>query len=475
MSASVKASLEGLKRVDKARCKKGWKKSERAWVDLAHTSTATLKRFWSGKAISVDAFKEICISVGIKDWKDITDLTSHSQRPDFFSYDDYWVGRKEVIEELSSNLQKKHRLLVLTGITGIGKTALGECLIERLAPWLNENWSQFKHENLDNEKHSPAFIEIANQWLEQWGSPLSNQERHNPEQVLEALINYLRDTRCLLMLDSLEWLLRGNEEEGWADFLDETWLSFFVGVLKAEKFESRIILTSQDLPYQIQEKGGNYQTLWCLHKLDGLQEEEQIQLFERMNLICAGETTNTKRLLCRIGKAYEGHPLALRVICGDILQKPYSGNVCAYWQEYGHEIQKVEEAQASSNESEVKLEVEDKKYICLDRYTQNLRRNVQYRLKRTFKRLADDFYPAYLLICTSSVFRRPYPKKYWFNQVAIYKIDMQLAESALNVLDDRYLIEKIIDEGSVKIRMHNLIRSVALQELKKLDIKSEGS
>ena len=77
MAATVKASQDGLNRVDKARQKKGWAKTTKKWADLAYTSPATLKRFWAGIAIRTESFKDICLAVGIDDWESLIDETSN--------------------------------------------------------------------------------------------------------------------------------------------------------------------------------------------------------------------------------------------------------------------------------------------------------------------------------------------------------------------------------------------------------------
>ncbi|MBD3559453.1 hypothetical protein H6S82_11350, partial [Planktothrix sp. FACHB-1355] len=49
MSNSLSASTEGLAIVDKARQRRGWTKTSTArWWQDAHTSRATLRRFWQG-------------------------------------------------------------------------------------------------------------------------------------------------------------------------------------------------------------------------------------------------------------------------------------------------------------------------------------------------------------------------------------------------------------------------------------------
>jgi uncharacterized protein YjbI with pentapeptide repeats len=74
MAATIKASMKGLSIVDKARCKKGWAKTDQGWADRAHVSKSTLRRFWSGIAIQSSAFQLICECVGVDDWTLIVDF-----------------------------------------------------------------------------------------------------------------------------------------------------------------------------------------------------------------------------------------------------------------------------------------------------------------------------------------------------------------------------------------------------------------
>jgi hypothetical protein len=43
---TIRASEPGLIQVDRARRRKGWLKQSEIWCRTAHTSRATLKRFW---------------------------------------------------------------------------------------------------------------------------------------------------------------------------------------------------------------------------------------------------------------------------------------------------------------------------------------------------------------------------------------------------------------------------------------------
>lgn len=73
---SIKASEEGLKRVDRARKRMGWSKTRsKMWWLEANVSQATLRRFWK-QSILPDSFIAICKAVGIEDWQDIVDWSA---------------------------------------------------------------------------------------------------------------------------------------------------------------------------------------------------------------------------------------------------------------------------------------------------------------------------------------------------------------------------------------------------------------
>lgn len=74
MAITLKATREGLAKVDLARRRKGWNADALAWVDAARTSKATLRRFRQGKKIQEEVFKAICQAVGV-DWQEVVDNT----------------------------------------------------------------------------------------------------------------------------------------------------------------------------------------------------------------------------------------------------------------------------------------------------------------------------------------------------------------------------------------------------------------
>jgi hypothetical protein len=467
MAASLRASKQGLEILDRARRKKGWTKNEEAWWQLALSSQATLKRFLEGKQrIKQDAFISLCQAVGIENWEEIAEDNS-IQRTDslisWFSYDDNWVGREEAIAQLSEKLRGTCRVLILTGITGIGKTASAE----RLAVELQGYWTECCGVNFDDKERVTDFASVAAELLTGWKETVTPEERTNPQQLLYRLVKHLREHRYLLLIDALERILKGNEETGWSGLADEWWERFFEQLMTAESCQSRVILTSQVKSRQLEEIGYRYPNFCYMENLSGLTELEQLALFEKIGLE-VGETSPHRQYLERIGAAYEGHPLALRVIAGEIANSPFKGNVVAYWKKYGHEIEAVEQARQQE-----KVESAEERFR-LAGYSPRLQTAVKRRVERTLERLAKEVFNAYLLLCHGSVYRHPVPEAAWLRGLKRLGYDEQQQQAALDALRSRYLLEELIDgNDDWLLRQHNLIRSVAMEHLKNLKTREQ--
>ncbi|HAX87260.1 MAG TPA: ATP-binding protein [Cyanobacteria bacterium UBA11370] len=456
MAATLKASKEGLEIVDQARKKKGWNATSAAWCDDAQTSEATLKRFRRRIPIQQDAFIAICKAVGIENWEEIVDNTPTQQAAsymEFTVYNDAWVGRESLIQQLTERVQSSCRVLLLVGITGIGKTALAERVVEEL----RGDWRE-RRDNFEDENKASDFASIALQWLEKWGEIIPKEER-KPEQLLPRLVKRLCENRYLILMDSLECLLAGNEEDGWGDFKDEWWGKFFVSLLAQSDCQSRLILTSQDLPTKFETDCERYKNLWYCQLLKGLETPEQVALFQKDKL--DGDLELPHSPLRLIGEVYDGHPLALRTIAGEI-KGSYGGKVRAYWKENSRYIEGVKEAiDEARNQGIVKL---DENRWQLASYTKVLRNQVKKRIDKTFERLKNDVYDAYVLLCTASIYRCEVKEKWWLINLEDEGYTEKQQKAAMETLRERYLVEDrgIDDEDNRLVGQHSLIRSVAI-------------
>jgi NB-ARC domain len=465
MAVTLKLSQTGKDTIEQARKRKGWSANSAKWCDTAFTTAATLKRFRARTAISQDVFQKLCEAVGVN-WEEVveTDISAQPQlNPEFSQFDQSWVGRDQLITDLKQKIKDSYRILIITGITGIGKTALAEKLVFDLhKDWLNGDWKKFNQENFDDKNQASDFASVAVRWLEKWGQIVTENERKNTKQILDRLVNFLVNNRYLVVMDSLELIMKGNEDEGWSDFEDEWWVKFFHGLLASNNCQSRFILTTQELPGQIDPR---YKNFWHRQFLSGLEPSEQLDLFDKTGLDIE-PSSGHKPYLERIGKAYEGHPLALRVISGEIGDRPFFGNVIAYWKKHGKEIEEVEKAIAEAKEQGIIKGADDK--WELDRYSRGLRKRVRSRLEITFSRLEKDAFYAYLLICSASIYRCAVTPDFWLDLLK-YDCEEEQQKIALETLRDRYLLEENVENNQYVIRQHNLIRSVALELLKNMD------
>ncbi len=478
MANSLPASKSGLAIIDQARKKKGWNKDSPIWIDAANkllqatpngsVSRSTLQRFWQKQAIRQENFVAICKAVGIENWEEIVDNTPTQQAlsyMEFIVYDDAWVGRETLIQQLSASVNSSCHVLLLVGITGIGKTALAERLVEEL----RGDWREHRDNFEDNNKASD-FASVAQQWLEKWGENVPKEER-KPEQLLRRLVRRLRENRYLILMDSLEYLLTGNEEEGWGDFADEWWGKFFVSLLAESDCQSRFILASQDLPTKFETaECERYKNLWHCQLLRGLETPEQIALFQKAEL--DGDLELPHSPLRVIGEVYDGHPLALRTIAGEI-KGSYAGKFSAYWKDNSRYIEEVKEAIDEARNQGIVKGDDDRWQLAS--YTKVLRRKVKERIDKTFERLKNDVYDAYVLLCTASIYRCEVQQSWWLSHLEDEGYNEEQQKDAMQTLRERYLVEDggIDDEDNRLVGQHNLIRSVALEHLKQLGENDE--
>ncbi|MFW6264390.1 MAG: ATP-binding protein [Cyanobacteriota bacterium] len=461
MVTSFRLSERGFTLVEAARERKGWNAQDFKWTTDADVACATLRRFRARKNVKSENFINLCEAVGVN-WQEAVEQNSNGngyQKPSFFAYDDFWVGREASVSKLLDKLNDSCRLLMLVGMTGIGKTALAECLASRLIEdWLQDDWSRFLQENFEDKGKTPDFLSVAVRWLEKWGEKIAPEETQNIEALISRVVSRLETHRYLVILDSVENILQGNEEEGWSEFQDRAWVRFFEKLLALEACESRVILTSQDTPGQIEAR---YRNFWECQCVAGLTASERLALFEKTGLDVAEESGNTP-YLTRIGAAYEGHPLALRLIAGEIGSNPFYGNVEAYWNRYGKEIEEVEKAIAEAKQGN--LTGEDN--WRLHDFNRQLRQGVKKRLEKTFERLKAELMNGYRLLCEASVYRCAVQEDFWLTHLQFRGLDEEAQVSALQGLKDRFLVEELLEGNQLMVRQHNLVRSLALAHLK---------
>jgi tetratricopeptide (TPR) repeat protein len=347
-----------------------------------------------------------------------------------------WVGRETLIGDFLPKLQRQTCLLWITGISGIGKTAFGECLVNHA--WKSDPSFQWIYLEI-LEGQSPDFTSVAAELLAKLGdSELNPQQQNNSDLLAKRLLQKLRSHRYWLQIDSLERLLDPEQPN---EFVDPYWATFLQRYLTDSNIISRLVLTAQVFPRALIEFSDRYSNTWSECRLGGLlQVDRQLEFFAKRKVVIA---PSNRDVLIRIATIYEGHPLVLKVIAEDIVNS-FGGDVSSFWQIYQPEFEQVSRELQATRINEIE-------------YNEALYRKVRERIRRSLERIPPE---ALNLLCRSAVFRRPVPKKFWLAMLGDYSLEQQRA--AYQVLDDRALIEK---EG-IDIRQHNLIRSISYNLLK---------
>ena len=313
----------------------------------------TVNKFLNGKKVSRKNFWNLCDCLELE-WEEVALLEETSLNPENiietpapreFQLNPYayipktWVGREQS-GKLGESLRGECRILIVTGITGQGKTALAECIaVTELAQ------TGLKPIRIDFDRGSwqQGFDGFITQfWETLTGQPLPPQTPS--QQGFNRVVAKLRKEGYLLLFDSTEKLLQpktGRTVD--SVFVDEGWWRLFAALLVGESCQSRVIITSQDRLTQFEECKQRH--FWQEEALEGLAETEQQQLFRQWfenRGVDFPEDDESLGYLQQIGKAFEGHPLVIEVVVSELLAKPFHGNVQRYWRKFGKSFMEEE-------------------------------------------------------------------------------------------------------------------------------------
>jgi hypothetical protein len=119
-----------------------------------------------------------------------------------------FYGRQAELAELKQWIvADRCRVVGVLGIGGVGKTALATRLAEQIK-------DQFDYVIWRSLRNAPPLDDILGECIQFLSDWRDNDLPQSTDRRISRLIDYLREQRCLLIVDNLEAILRGGEWAG---------------------------------------------------------------------------------------------------------------------------------------------------------------------------------------------------------------------------------------------------------------------
>lgn len=207
-----------------------------------------------------------------------------------------FYGRSQELNQLQHYiLADGCRLVALLGMGGIGKTAIAAKVAEQLQ-------SEFDYIIWRSLRHAPPLETILTQLV----SFISQQECSQGE--LSKLIEYLRNSRCLIILDSVESILQtgctGHYRPGYENY------SQLFHLISETSHSSCLILTSREKPPEV----AAFESIdAAVRSLQILGSKEVAHALLKTREILGSETQKQQ-----LSEYYSYSPLALKIVTSSI-------------------------------------------------------------------------------------------------------------------------------------------------------------
>jgi WD40 repeat protein len=238
-------------------------------------------------------------------------------------------GRETEAEVLRSwILGEACRVVLITGLGGVGKTDLATCLgrggnrsdgtSATLATGIQGYFDTVMWRSLLNAPPPEDLFGNMVEFLSEHRRPV----RHSPGQQIEDLLGCFQERRCLVTLDNVEAVLRPGDPHMRYQQGYEAYGAFFEQVAKSTH-QSCLLLTSREKPRAVADLEGARKPVRSL-ALTGIGMVESQNLFAQIGDF-SGEATDWDRIV----RLYNGNPLALELAARHIDQV-FSGDLGAF-------------------------------------------------------------------------------------------------------------------------------------------------
>lgn len=226
-----------------------------------------------------------------------------------------FYGRQEEENCLKEWMIEKHcRLIALLGVSGIGKTSLALHCVEQIK-------SEFHTIIYRSLRFCPSLEDILTHFLEVFSE--SSIIPQSLDAKLTQLLKYLRQYRCLIILDDVQMLFAPQELAGCYQAGYENYRLFFKQIAEVSH-QSCLMLLSSEKPREVAELELEHETIFSLVLGSLGQASKQILRDQKLR-----DETEWNELI----KRYEGHPLGLKLTAA-LIREFFGGCVSEFLQCY---------------------------------------------------------------------------------------------------------------------------------------------
>ncbi|NIV46293.1 MAG: AAA family ATPase, partial [Gammaproteobacteria bacterium] len=233
-----------------------------------------------------------------------------------------FYGREAELAQLAGwLLADRCRLVAILGMGGLGKTALAARLTRQLAGQAEGGHlagASFERIIWRSLLNAPPLADILPEIVQFLSGQQVTEMPASLDQRLALLLTYLRQQRCLLVLDNLESILQSDERAGdyrpgYEDY------GQLIRRLGESEHQSCLLLTSRERPQGFRRLEGDTPLVRSL-QLAGLAAEAGQQLLQGRGLADVGSTAPA------LVERYSGNPLALKLIA-ETIQDLFGGDI----------------------------------------------------------------------------------------------------------------------------------------------------